>query len=65
MDKENTTIHLFNFVNISSELKMVDSQSSIQRAETMKISRQWFIQAKKEPLDSVYSFKPDRDVFSS
>lgn len=34
---------------------MVDSTS-------MTISRQWFIQAKKDRIEDVYSFKSDKDV---
>ncbi len=30
--------------------------------KSMKISRKWFIQAKKENIESVYAFKPEKDV---
>ena len=28
----------------------------------MKISRRWFIQSKKERIEDVYRFNPDKDV---
>jgi calcium-dependent protein kinase len=33
--------------------------------ENMKLSRQWFIQPRKETIDNIYSFKPDKDMLGS
>lgn len=33
--------------------------------KSMKISRKWFIQAKKDSIESIYSFKPDKDMLGS